>query len=391
MVWVHGGGFVNGGSSPAVYDGSAFARSGVVLVSLNYRLGRFGFFAHPALTAEAAGTSTGNFGFMDQVAALQWVRRNIAAFGGDPANVTLFGESAGGRSVHALLTAPPAKGLFDKAIIMSGGGRATALGLLPLAEAERRGVNFAHKAGVTAEGAAGLAALRALPADRIVDGLDMRAIMGPGAETYAGPMLDGKVLTEEPAKAVVAGRVQRMPMMIGTTGLDGFPIGDAEALLKGFGPREAAAREAYASPTPLLTTWKIMGDRTFTEPARYLARQWTAAGQPAFLYRFGYVVESQREKMPGATHASEIPYAFRTLDARYPGSVTPADQAVSKAFHDHFIAFATSGTPGYPAYRLSDDKLMHYGLDGPAFIADPLRQRLDLLCPAALVKGVCQD
>lgn len=379
MVWIHGGGFVNGGSSPAVYDGSAFAKSGVVLVSLNYRLGRFGFFAHPALTAEAGTEPTGNFGFMDQVAALKWVRRNIAAFGGDPANVTLFGESAGGRSVHVLLAAPAAKGLFDKALIMSGGGRSTGLGLLTLVEAEKRGVNFARNAGLTDDGAKGLSDLRALPADKIVDGLDMRSIMGKGVDHYAGPMLDGKFLVEEPAKTVAAGKAQRVPMMIGATGLDGFPIGDAETLLKGFGADEAAARQVYASPTPLLTSWKIVGDRIFIEPARYLARQWSETGLPAYAYRFNYVAESQRATMPGPTHASEIPYAFRTIGVRYPGAVNAGDQAISTAFHEHFVAFAKTGNPGYPAYGAADDKLMEYGAGGAVFIPDPLRQRLDLM------------
>lgn len=379
MVWVHGGGFVNGGSSPAVYDGAAFARSGVVLVSLNYRLGRFGFFAHPALTAEAGDQPTGNFGFMDQVAALQWVRRNIAGFGGDPANVTLFGESAGGRSVHVLLTAPAARGLFDKAIIMSGGGRPTGLALRTLADGEQRGVNFARGAAVEDTGVTGLAALRALPADRIVNGLDMRSIMGDGVDHYAGPMLDGKFLAEEPAKSVAAGHAQRVPLMVGATGLDGFPIGDAEALLKGFGANEAAARQAYVSPTPQLTSWKIVGDRIFIEPARFLARQWAAAGQPAFAYRFDHVAQSQREKMPGATHASEIPYAFRTINVRYPGAVSQVDQAVSKQFHDHFVAFARTGTPGYPAFETAEDKLMLYGPDSVRFQEDPLRTRLDLM------------
>jgi para-nitrobenzyl esterase len=121
MVWIYGGGFVNGGSSPAVYDGSAFARRGVVFVSMNYRLGRFGFFAHPALTAEAKaqspGAPLGNYGFLDQLAALQWVRRNAAAFGGDPRNVTIFGESAGGGSVNALMISPLARGMFHKAMV----------------------------------------------------------------------------------------------------------------------------------------------------------------------------------------------------------------------------------------------------------------------------------
>src|SRR5262249_25499177 len=114
MVWIYGGGFVNGGSSPAVYDGSQFAKQGIVLVSFNYRLGRFGFFAHPALSAEHPGEPLGNYAFMDQIAALQWVQKNISAFGGNPKDVTVFGESAGGMSVHALLTSPAAKGLFDK-------------------------------------------------------------------------------------------------------------------------------------------------------------------------------------------------------------------------------------------------------------------------------------
>ena len=125
MVWIYGGGFVNGGSSPAVYDGSSFARRGVVLVSFNYRVGRFGFFAHPALSKEHPEEPHGNYGYLDQIAALRWVKRNAAAFGGDPDNVTVFGESAGGGSVHMLLSSPLAKGLFQKAIIESGGGRTT--------------------------------------------------------------------------------------------------------------------------------------------------------------------------------------------------------------------------------------------------------------------------
>src|SRR4029453_9296584 len=124
MVWIHGRGFVNGGGSPAVYDGSEFARRGIVFVSFNYRLGRFGFFAHPGLTKESPDGPLGNYGYLDQIAALQWVQRNIAAFGGDSKEVTLFGESAGGGSVNTLMISPLARGLFQKAICESGGGRA---------------------------------------------------------------------------------------------------------------------------------------------------------------------------------------------------------------------------------------------------------------------------
>ncbi|WP_426360551.1 carboxylesterase family protein [Pseudocolwellia sp. HL-MZ19] len=128
MVWIHGGGFVNGGSSPDIYSGKAFAESGVILISFNYRLGRFGFFAHPALSAErdanTVGTNAlGNYAFMDKIAALKWIQRNISSFGGDANNVTLFGESAGGRSVNALMLSPQSKGLFHKAIAQSAGGR----------------------------------------------------------------------------------------------------------------------------------------------------------------------------------------------------------------------------------------------------------------------------
>lgn len=124
LVWIYGGGFVNGGSSPAVYDGSQFAKRGLVFVSFNYRLGRFGFFAHPALSKEGKDGLLGNYGYMDQIAAMKWIQRNIAAFGGDPHQVTVFGESAGGGSVHMLMTSPLAVGLFQRAIVESGGGRA---------------------------------------------------------------------------------------------------------------------------------------------------------------------------------------------------------------------------------------------------------------------------
>jgi len=155
MVWIYGGGFVNGGSSPSVYDGSRFAENGVVFVSFNYRLGRFGYFAHPALTKENPNGPLGNYGTMDQIAALGWVKRNIGNFGGDASNVTLFGESAGGMSVLTLLASPKARGLFHKAIIESGGGRNT-LGARKIREstqqqpsAEAVGLAFAQSVGIT--------------------------------------------------------------------------------------------------------------------------------------------------------------------------------------------------------------------------------------------------
>jgi len=209
MVWVHGGGFVNGGSSPAVYAGDAFARDGIVFVSLNYRLGRFGFFAHPALEKEGYG---GNFGFLDQIAALKWVQANIARFGGDPAQVTVVGESAGGMSMHMLLQSSLARGLFARAIVESGGGR-DALPQPTLAEAAKAGEAFAPS--LTAD------QLRALPAEKITGDLSMMTMRQPG---YSGPMIDGRTITGSPVAAATAGRYAQVPVMIGANSADGFPF-----------------------------------------------------------------------------------------------------------------------------------------------------------------------
>lgn len=224
MVWIYGGGFVNGGSSPAVYSGAHFAERGVVLISFNYRLGRFGFFAHPALTKADPSGQLGNYGYMDQIAALKWVQRNAAAFGGDPGEVTVFGESAGGGSVLMLLTSPLTRGLFQKAIIESGGGRTMLTGSRRLREsvgsvqsAEAVGLAFAKEAGITGANAAALEALRALPAERIVNGLNMATMDTP---TYSGPMIDGKIVVETPEQAFRAGHECKVPLMAGANSSD---------------------------------------------------------------------------------------------------------------------------------------------------------------------------
>lgn len=181
MVWITGGGNVNINSASPTYDGTEFADQDVILVSFNYRVGRFGFFAHPALSAEHPQEMKGNYGLMDQLAALQWVKRNIEAFGGDANNITVFGESAGGFGVHVLMTSPQANGLFQRAISLSGGGRT---GFVPgrrldqagpggLPSAEQVGVTFADTVGIQGEDASALAQLRALPAGSIVGNLNM--------------------------------------------------------------------------------------------------------------------------------------------------------------------------------------------------------------------------
>jgi para-nitrobenzyl esterase len=395
MVWIYGGGFVNGGSSPAVYDGSAFARRGVAFVSFNYRLGRFGFFGHPALTKESPDGPLGNYGYLDQIAALHWVQRNIAAFGGDPRNVTIFGESAGGGSVLTLLTSPMAKGLFHKAIVESGGGRTLLMGQRYLSKtgpdgtpsAESVGVAFAKANGIEGTDAAALAALRKLPADAVVAGLNMASMMTP---TYAGPMIDGRVVVESPAEAYAAGRGARVPLIAGANSADiGFPAGRTlDEFLAPFGADREKAHAAYdpaGTAKPIEIGIAIAADRMMIEPARFMVRTLAATGQPAYEFRFSYVAESMRSQWHGAPHATEIPFVFDTVEARYGKDLAPADRAIAQAANEYWVNFAKTGNPNgkglphWPAYSPKSDELMDFSAAGPVGKADPWKTRLDLV------------
>ena len=396
MVWIHGGGFVNGGASPAVYDGSHFARRGVVFVSFNHRLGRFGFFAHPALTKENPERPLGNYGYLDQIAALEWVQRNAAAFGGDPGNVTVFGESAGGGSVNTLMVSPLAKGLFQKAIVESGGGRAGGI-MTPrtLKEAEAVGVAFGKLVGVAGEDAAALAALRKLPAADVVRGLNMMT-MGPQHDTYAGPMIDGKVVVEEPETAFRAGRQARIPYMVGANNREfGFmplPPQAVEGMLARFGPARDQVVAAY-DPEKTGNMGEVgigvMSDGAMVEPARLMARLASAAGQPTYVYRFSYVASSLRKDVKGALHATEIPFVFETVRAKYGDATTPEDEAIAAAANAYWVAFARTGDPNgegrprWPAYSEKDDLILEFATTGPAAKPDPWKARLDLVEKAA--------
>ena len=395
MVWIYGGGFVNGGSSPAVYDGSQFARGGVVFVSFNYRLGRFGFFGHPALTSEDPIGLLGNYGYMDQIAALKWVRKNIAAFGGDATNVTLFGESAGGGSVHALMNSPLATGLFQKAIVESGGGRVGFGGTAHLHEAangkpsaESAGVAFAKSKGIVGEDSAALAKLRALPAEAIVDGMNM-ARMLQAAGTYSGPMIDGKIVTEESQAAYMAGAQPRIPVMVGANSLEiGFSFArTAEELFAPYGANAAAAQAAYDpehSGDLRAVGVRIASDNMMVEPARFVARELSGAGQPVWEYRFSYVAESMRKEWTGAPHATEIPYVFDTVQARYGTALAPADEKIAQATNAYWVQFAKTGNPNgpglptWPRYSAQSDVLMNFTNEGPIAQPDPWKGRLDL-------------
>ena len=316
MVWIHGGAFINGGSSDYSQDGTKFARQGIVFVSLNYRLGRFGFFGFPALTKENPIEPHGNYGFMDQIAALHWIKKNAASFGGDPNRITVFGESAGGSSVQTLMASPLAQGLFQQVILQSSGSRTYFEGMSWLREsvpghqsAEKIGVNFAASQGIAGEDAAALAKLRALTADQVASGVDKKAFSLPAVmATYSQPMIDGVVVVEDARTAMLAGHSARVAVISGATSADlgQAPASSKDALFDRFGSDRARAVAAYDPRGDIdlaLLSAKVGGDTNMVEPARMYAAKTAELGLPAYEYRFSYGSEGQR---------GELKTAFRT-------------------------------------------------------------------------------
>lgn len=348
IVWIYGGGFVNGGASPPTYSGTHMAQKGVMFVSFNYRLGRFGTFAFPQLTRENPdGGLIGNYNFMDQIAALKWVQRNIAAFGGDPDNVTIIGESAGGMSVHTLVTSPLARGLFQKAFVMSGGNAETAGGPT-LQDTEQVYENFAKENGISPDDPKALEKLRALSAEQVTDGLSMMQMFAPkpGPKTYSGPFVDGKLEVDQ-AKAYDTGNFSHVPMIIGATSADmggktGFMIA---------GARSASAR---------------------------IAKQ----GVPVWEYRFSYVADSLGQA--GATHASDIPFFFDNAAIKYGEKTTQKDVDMGKTISAYIVNFAKTGNPNgaglaaWPKYDPAADELIDFTEAAKAVAEkDPLGPDID--------------
>jgi para-nitrobenzyl esterase len=404
MVWIYGGGFVGGSSASAMTSGTQFAKQGVVLVAANYRVGRFGFFAFPALSAERPDEPKGNYAYMDQIAALQWVKRNIAAFGGDPNNVTIFGFSAGGVSVHSLLVSPMAKGLFHKAIAQSGGSRDSVLTARPLREdnvdpnypvsAETIGKTFAKSMGIEGTDAAALAKLRALSADEVLRGaaVPAGATAPPPIETT--PVLDGKLVTETAETAYKAKRQPRVPFMAGSNTADTagnrVRATTKEELFARFGQWAAQAKAAYdPDGTGDVATLVPRANNDFgqAEPARFAAGAFAANGSPAYLYRFGYVPTALREQMAaGAPHGGEIGFVFGTLTARPGTTLSDQDLAVSKMAQGYWVNFAKTGDPNgpglpvWPKYDPAKDLVFQFLPDGTAIAApDPWKARLDVM------------
>ncbi|MBV9541141.1 MAG: carboxylesterase/lipase family protein, partial [Alphaproteobacteria bacterium] len=357
MVWIHGGAHRFGSSSGPIYDGSNFARDGVVLVSINYRLGLLGYFAHPALTKEAAANAPlGNYGQMDQIAALQWVKRNIAAFGGDPNNVTVFGESAGGSSILYLLATPSAKGLFNKAIVESGGGWTVPI---TLAQKEAEGEGFAAQVGLhnaTPE------QLRAIPAEKT---------LGIPAQLGFGPFVDGRLVPVSPTRAFRDGTAMDVPLVIGSNSFEAslmrsFSI-PPDRILGRLTPETRAAYASDAASDDALAA-AVFTDSAMGAPAHWIAAR-AASGAPSWLYHFSYVASIRRGMAPGAAHGTEIPYVFSTgsaLASRFGISLCDDDRAMEALMHSCWVGFAKTGTPkcngvNWPAYTPARDQLLEFG------------------------------
>lgn len=399
MVWIHGGGFVNGGSSPAIYSGQEFAKRGVVLVSFNYRLGRFGFFAHPALTDSQKNSITGNYAYMDMLAALGWIRRNIPAFGGDPNNVTFFGESAGGFAIHTLMVSPLAKGLFQKAIIQSGGGRIDDEDKRCLSEpsedgldsAESIGIAFAKRYGIIGTSAKALSALRALPASELAKGLNMNS----DDPTFSGPMIDGKLVINNPAHLYEIGTGIDIPLIVGANDMDigiSPQVNTMQDALAPLGPESFQRAVQVYDPerkfAPQDVADILASDQMMVEPARFTAKMAAAQGQPVYTYRFAYVADCMKKVWLGAPHASEIPYVFNTLQARSTHTATANDKAMSAQIQQYWVNFAKTGNPNadglprWPRYDAEHDQIMLFsaaGAQATHALADPWKARLDLV------------
>lgn len=394
MVWIYGGALVAGMASAT--PGAALARQDVVVVTLNYRLGRLGFFAYPALWQEAEHEPKGNYGFLDQEAALHWVRRNIAAFGGDPRNVTLFGESAGGGSVLTHLVSPRSHGLFVRAILQSPAmpsPRANITSLSEPAAAKADALAYAKGLGVAADGAEGLAALRALPAARLLSSTqdELNALVrGTTMPGFPGPLRDGMVLTEAPETALRTGRWNKVPVITGATNRD-IGVGQAKTkaeLFAYFGPLAAEARRVY-DPTGQESLDELIqqafADRTMVEPTRHLADAVRRAGQPSFLYRFSYVAESERAQVKGATHGRDVAYAFDMPELNVPpGKLAPADVEMARRMSAAWVAFARTGSPNgpglthWPVHEAGHDIILNFTDAGIVVEPDPLKARIDL-------------
>ncbi len=372
MVWIHGGGFVAGHGAEPRYDGGRLAQRGIIVVTMNYRLGALGFLAHPDLSAENPQAASGNWGLFDIVEALRWTKRNIGAFGGDADAVTIAGESAGSGAVSALMAAPMAKGLFARAIGQSGGFfSAPARKLATRADAERQGVEFARSVG-----AQSAADLRKLPVDAL-----LAAASGIGFR----PIVDGGLLPASPAEVFAAGQHSDVPLLAGWNKDEGFNLGlvpryrwqSYKSMVRDmFGDKAGDVLQKYPASDPA-SPLALGGDARIIHSTWAWIEAQTAHGS-ADVYRFRFErapltpegwFGDRPSRDAGAFHSGEIPYVFDTLDA-LPWLSDDADRAIARMTAGWWVNFIKTGNPNgpglpeWPSYRSAGAPVMH--IDGVA-------------------------
>lgn len=350
MFYIHGGGFQFGMTAWHETDGASLARHGVIVVTTGYRLGKFGFFAHPALIKEAKGGPAGNYGLMDMVAALKWVKANIAAFGGDPDNITIFGESAGGGAVDDLMIAPSARGLFKGAIVESGGP----VNLRSLDKAETDARATAAEWGVTSDDPA---ALRAVPAATVL-------AKGPGSS----PMVDGVVLPLNVIDAFQKGSVAHVPIIFGT---NSYEAGAFQAAAKDLDKRYASrwpqivkVYDGYGTHDPIKVQGQLATDLVMTWNNRQTAMGAARNGLPTYVYSFNYLRPSQQGKTPGASHFDEVYAVFGTTPTAAPTDTV--EPSMIEAMESRWAQFARTGAPGpdWPRYTPQTQAVEVFANDG---------------------------
>lgn len=370
MFFIHGGGFIEGAGSLDLYNGHELAKKDVVVVTMNYRLGSFGFLAHPKLDAESADGVSGNYGLLDQMAALRWVQNNITAFGGDPSRVTVFGESAGATSILILLSSPSSAGLYQQAIVESGpiwkNGVVVDINRSKAA-AEQVGEEFAASLGCSGDDV--LAQMRAKTADELVEATSLPASIFWLLHTLKFvPTVDGSVLPENPADRFANGQQNSISLMIGNNANEGnsligglnMAVSDYEQYLTDrFGANANTVLQEYPAATDAGVTQAmsdLMTGLDFVEAAKFATKYMSAVNGNVYLYRFSYPVDPTLL----AYHGSELPYVFGTIGA----TSSAADREMSDQMMSMWVNFAKTGDPNgaidvvWPKYTTAEDSYL---------------------------------
>jgi para-nitrobenzyl esterase len=420
MVWIHGGGLLVDGTKDSQFQPIGLVKNGVIVVTFDYRLGALGFFASEELVAEAKakGEPVANYGTMDQIAVLQWVKRNIAGFGGNPNNVTIFGESAGGRSVNWLMVSEPARGLFHKAIAQSAqqsplrGTTEVRYGKPPETEVS---ANLMKSLGVSS-----LKELRALPASKLV--LTAAQFEGGG---FGGASIDGQIIPGDPVPLFAAGKQAKVPFMIGTNSWDSSLLAPGQPTLgevqKMFNLDHKTIEKLYGNlKDKCILPSNILGDIVFRASTKFLADSMNGVA-PGYAYYFDYLTKNIRPAYPGTPHTFDVPYVFgsyplmpqapktmessanrcaiiekanldmkKSIWAKYWFPIAdkndPQDIAMSEKMSSSWTAFAKTGNPNvegqanWPIYNLKDDVMRHYAEDSQT-ITGMLKERVDFQMP----------